>query len=220
MNAASTTATARQLPMFPLQRVLLPSQRLVLHVFEPRYRVLVRRCLDDDRRFGVVLISRGSEVGGGDERSGTGTCAVIEDLRRFDDGRVLLAVRGTERLSVRRWLPDDPHPVAEVTEASDRDVDPRQALGALAEAEGALRRARALLSELGGAPALPEPLELPSDPVAASWLLAALAPLGPFDAQALLEDDDVVARARHLAAFMGQLADDVARGLSTGSPPA
>ena len=56
------------LPMFPLGSTMLPGQQLPLHVFEPRYQELVRDCLDapDGPRFGVVLIARGNEVGGGD----------------------------------------------------------------------------------------------------------------------------------------------------------
>ena len=57
------------LPMFPLGCVLFPHAHLPLHVFEPRYRTLTRDCLRTDREFGVVLIERGSEVGGGDSRS-------------------------------------------------------------------------------------------------------------------------------------------------------
>lgn len=55
------------MPMFPLGTVLLPGAILPLHVFEPRYQQLVRDCLDaPEHEFGVVLIDRGSEVGGGD----------------------------------------------------------------------------------------------------------------------------------------------------------
>ncbi|MET1002223.1 MAG: LON peptidase substrate-binding domain-containing protein, partial [Acidimicrobiia bacterium] len=51
--------------MFPLGSVLFPHALLPLHVFEPRYRVMMRHCLEGDKEFGVVLIERGSEVGGG-----------------------------------------------------------------------------------------------------------------------------------------------------------
>ena len=61
------------MPMFPLGSVLLPGVVLPLHVFEPRYQQLVRDCLEtDEHEFGVVLIDRGSEVGGGDSRTDVG----------------------------------------------------------------------------------------------------------------------------------------------------
>ncbi len=64
-----------RLPMFPLSAVLFPYASMPLHVFEPRYRALMRDCLAGDPRFGVVLIERGSEVGGGDQRSSRGRAA-------------------------------------------------------------------------------------------------------------------------------------------------
>ncbi len=99
--------------MFPLGTVLFPSLFLPLHVFEPRYRVLARRCMDGDREFGVVLIERGSEVGGNDVRTMVGTVAQIVDATELDDGRWVLGTVGTRRVRVREWLADDPFPRAD-----------------------------------------------------------------------------------------------------------
>ena len=122
-----TAPEVRRRPMFPLSAVLFPGAPLALHVFEPRYRELVHHCLDGDGQFGVVLIARGSEVGGGDERFGVGTMARITAASPFDDGRWALRAEGTTRFAVDRWLPDAPYPVAEVTgladDADDADVD-------------------------------------------------------------------------------------------------
>src|SRR5262245_59016792 len=100
--------------MFPLGTVLFPSVFLPLHVFEPRYRELTRRCLEGTREFGVVLIERGSEVGGDDVRTDIGTVARIVEAREFEDGRWMLATVGSHRVRVIEWLPDDPFPRAEV----------------------------------------------------------------------------------------------------------
>src|SRR6478672_4324189 len=78
---------ARRLPMFPLGTVLLPFAHLPLHIFEPRYRALVKDCLAGDGEFGVVLIERGHEVGGGDVRFGVGTVARIVQTAELPDGR-------------------------------------------------------------------------------------------------------------------------------------
>src|SRR5829696_8282280 len=102
------------MPMFPLGTVLLPSVALPLHVFEARYRALVHDCLEGENRFGVVLIERGSEVGGGDVRSNVGTVAQIVEAARFDDGRYALVAVGRERIRVARWLDDQPYPRADV----------------------------------------------------------------------------------------------------------
>ncbi|MFT4043056.1 MAG: LON peptidase substrate-binding domain-containing protein [Gordonia sp. (in: high G+C Gram-positive bacteria)] len=114
--------------MFPLGTALLPGEPLPLRIFEPRYRQLLADCLDGDRRFGVVLIARGSEVGGGETRHNLGTFAEIDRVRRAPDGQASISCRGTDRFEVIEWLPDDPYPRARVRllappphTAADRD---------------------------------------------------------------------------------------------------
>ena len=92
-----------RLSMFPLSAVLFPHASLPLHVFEPRYKALMRDCLAGDRRFGVVLIERGSEVGGGDQRSALGTRGLITRAAELADGRWLLDVRGEAVVEVERY---------------------------------------------------------------------------------------------------------------------
>ena len=169
------------LPMFPLGTVLLPSLLLPLHVFEPRYRTLVDDCVAGDGEFGVVLIERGSEVGGGDVRTDVGTVARILEVERFYDGRFAVAAVGTRRIRVERWLDDDPYPRAEVSDWDDEGVPTRT----LDDLDGLLRRALALAAELGEASA-PLDVELSPDPALATFQVAALAPIGPADAQAVL----------------------------------
>src|ERR1700735_1313626 len=106
----------RRLPMFPLGTVLFPHAVIPLHVFEPRYRTLMQHCLDADRRFGVVLIERGSEVGGGDQRAGVGTQGLISRGGELPDGRWVLEVTGERPVGIDEWLPDDPYPIAVVSD--------------------------------------------------------------------------------------------------------
>jgi Lon protease-like protein len=198
--------------MFPLSTVLFPHAPLPLHVFEPRYRTLMEHCLAAEREFGVVLIARGSEVGGGDERFEVGTVARIEAVSRFDDGRYGLLARGTHRIAVTRWLPDDPYPRAEVEELSDvPGLDaPGVAAAGLEAATAAVRRARTLLSEMGSeAPVVPDLGEGNDD--ATLWRLCALAPLTALDRQRLLATDDGVVRVAMLTELCGALADDLVR---------
>lgn len=171
-------------PMFPLGTVLVPGMPLPLHVFEPRYRAMLRDCLAGDRSFGVVLIERGSEVGGGDVRTAVGTRARIVQAEELPDGRWAVVALGVERIRVDRWLPDDPYPRAEVTTwpddpADDAGADPRPGITTL------LRRAGALVRELGHQGA-PLDLELDGDPVVDSYQAMLAAPLGPADRQQLL----------------------------------
>lgn len=102
-------------PMFPLETALLPGEELPLRIFEPRYGALVQDTLDrDDKSFGVVLIARGREVGGGEDRHDVGVRARIAAFEDYGDGKYRLRCPLTERIRVREWLPDDPYPRAVV----------------------------------------------------------------------------------------------------------
>jgi Lon protease-like protein len=191
---------ARVLPMFPLGSVLFPSMVLPLHVFEPRYRQLVHDCIEGEPEFGVVLIERGSEVGGGDQRSSVGTIARIVEAAPFDDGRWAIGCVGVQRVRVARWLSDDPYPKAEVEEWNDGDIDTPPDADRLGATVQAVRQALALHSELGDA-AAPATIELSDDPVLASYQLAAVGPFGPADRQELLEAPDASARLERLHAL-------------------
>jgi Lon protease-like protein len=207
--------------MFPLESVLIPGALLPLHVFEPRYRQLVHDCLEGDGSFGVVLIERGSEVGGGDVRTGVGTLARIVRAEELPDGRWVVMAVGVRRVRVEAWLADDPYPRAEVADWPDDADDPAAAAeGAAALAEGGdvlalLRRAAALRAELGEPGPAPLDLRLSDDPAAASYQAVALAPLGPADRQSLLAAPSPAARVRGLrAALPGAI--EVLEALLTG----
>ena len=185
--------------MFPLGSVLLPAGVLSLHVFEPRFKALVRDCVaSEPHEFGVVLIERGNEVGGGDVRRDVGSIARMVQVAEMDDGRFAVIAIGVGRLRVNAWLPDDPYPLADIDEWPDdfgRDEmapgDKRR--GDAAQATDDLlrsvtqrtRRAAALALELGDDGADPS-AELADDLLTASYQLAGLAPIGPADAYDLL----------------------------------
>lgn len=201
------------LPMFPLNTVLFPHAVLPLHVFEPRYRALVRDVLRTGQEFGVVLIERGSEVGGGDSRFGVGTVARVAEAAELEDGRWVLLCVGGRRCRVATWLPDDPYPVALVEDMPEPRLDERAAGLVLDEAVDAVRRALRLKAELGEA-APPSQFELDDDPDVAAYQLAALAPLGPVDHQRLLETEDAGDRLRLLVALASEAGDLLAYRLS------
>jgi Lon protease-like protein len=170
--------------MFPLGTVLFPTEVLPLHVFEPRYRAMVRDCLAGGRELGVVLIERGSEVGGDDVRTDLGTAAHIVRADELPDGRWALVTVGARRIRVARWLPDDPYPVAEVEDWPDPEPGSAYAERA-GSATARLRQVLALAAEAGER-TVPATIELSEDPVLAVLQAAAVAPLGPLDRQRLL----------------------------------
>ncbi|MDR6906074.1 Lon protease-like protein [Agromyces sp. 3263] len=170
--------------MFPLGSVLFPYTPLVLRVFEPRYLTMMGHLLDqEDPEFGVVLIERGFEAGGGDQRASIGTMARILRIEAGAADLYVVALGG-ERISVDSWHEDDPHPVADVSTLAplvwDDDLTPLHR-----EAEQVVRRLATLASALdearwdAGTP-------LSDDPVESAWQLAAIAPLGEYDRFRLL----------------------------------
>jgi Lon protease-like protein len=191
-----------RLPMFPLGTVLVPSAGLPLHVFEPRYRALVRDCLAADRELGVVLIARGSEVGGGEQRTDVGTAARIVEAVELPDGRWAVAAVGVRRIRVRSWLPDDPYPVADVEDWPDPAPGPEHPTS-LAAAVGLLRRCLALAAEAGD-DAPPATIELSDDPVLAGYQASVVAPLGPLDQQQLLVAASSEARLELLTTLLAE----------------
>lgn len=196
--------------MFPLGSVLVPTAVLPLHVFEPRYRSLMADVLAGDREFGVVLIERGVEVGGGEVRTDLGTVARVIDSSELDDGRWAVVAAGTRRLRVREWLQDAPYPRAVVEELTEQPG--ADAHAARDEAVAALRRALAMAAELGGAVA-PATIEIADDPRDASFNLLAVSPLGPLDRQRLLGIDDTTQRLQESTIALAEVVDDLAAQL-------
>jgi Lon protease-like protein len=207
----SPTST-RRLAMFPLSMVAFPGSVIPLHIFEPRYQQLTTDCLAGDARFGIVLIERGSEVGGGDQRAPIGTEVHITKAMPLSDGRWLVMATAERRIRLVEWLDDDPYPLAMVEEwTSDADeVDPLL----VTRATQGVRRTRALLSEQGETPALPADATFDDDPAAACWELCAEAPLNAYDAQRLLAIDSTTARLELLLEITAELEVDLHRMLA------
>lgn len=193
--------------MFPLGLPLLPGNPLPLQIFELRYRMMLDDCLGRERPgFGVAMIERGSEVGGGDVRATVGTWARIVRADPLPGDRWMVLTVGTGRVRVEEWLPDDPYPRARLVPWPDDDrmLDPRDPAGLDPRAspgesgiDGLAERVKALLARVGRDPSeLAEWSEL-RDRVDASmslYQLAARTPCGAADRQSLLEAPGLVAR--------------------------
>lgn len=167
------------MPMFPLGSVLLPAMPLALRVFEPRYLAMMVDVLErEPAEFGVVLIERGQEVGGGDQRFGIGTVARIAEIER-GEGLLGLIARGAARFEVLAWQEEDPYPRAEVRElpALIWNEDCR---ASLQECESTVRTALALASEFVDT-TWSSDIALADDPVDLMWQLAGITPVGLID---------------------------------------
>ena len=195
--------------MFPLGSVIFPFTAVPLHVFEPRYHELVDAAVSQETTFGSVLIERGFEVGGGDQRFSVGTrLRVVGDST--SDGARFIVVVGTGRIRVNRWLDDDPHPWAEVTDLPDDAGAPTP--DALSGARQRLERLMAIVSEMGEDTSGID-LDVADDPVVASYQLAALTPVTPIDSYELLGVDDAGERVDRLCGMMDEQIELLRAGL-------
>ncbi len=172
--------------MFPLAAVVFPGTELPLHVFERRYQCLTRDVLFGSKEFGICLISRGSEVGGGDERVTVGTKVRVELAAPLEGDRWILVTRGVERIRVTEWLKDDPYPMAVVEDLPAEG--PAVGHDAIVSALSTVKALRRLQSECADGWASPcIDLKFEDHEASAPWMLCAMAPLSLSDLQALLE---------------------------------
>ena len=148
------------LPLFPLNTVLFPGGRLPLSIFEDRYKQMLRACLDGDRRFGVVLIRSGREVGGTADPYPVGTAARIGDIGEPEKGAIPLTVTGDQRFRILSIDSSLPYLVGQV-DYLDASPDPAAASDASELRELAERYVRILLASHGE---YRGPMKLPGDP--------------------------------------------------------
>jgi Lon protease-like protein len=180
--------------LFPLGVVLLPSEQLPLHIFEPRYRELIGECLEDAGEFGLVYADDE-----GTREIGT-TAGVAEVVRRFPDGRLNIVVEGRERFRVVRPTEGRSFPTAEVEVVPD-EPDPAEP-GAIERSLHLYRR----LAEQAGA----ESPDAPEVSRRLSYELAARVDFGPAIKQELLEERSERARLRRVVELLERAVQGIA----------
>lgn len=186
------TSHERELALFPLNLVLFPHTSVPLHIFEQRYRLMVRTCLQDDRTFGVALIKSGSEVGEPAVPYDVGTVAEIQQVERLDDGGLNIIAHGVQRFRVQEILQERPYLLAwvELLPAEETYAGPPTLLE---EVENLSRDCLRAMVGLNGEWVRRVTLPV-QDPVLLSYLIAARLPLELPVRQRLLEALTVEAR--------------------------
>lgn len=173
------------MPMFPLGSVLMPAMPLSLRIFEERYLKLLGDLLGaEPAEFGVVLIERGQEVGGGEKRFEIGTIASVTEIGTTEQFYGLQSF-GTSRFRVNAWLPDDPYPIADVDLLPDLTWDDNL-MPLRVHVEAQVRKLLAFASEFGDLQ-YGSDIELSDDPMDALWQLAGILPVGQLDQIDLLK---------------------------------
>ena len=199
--------------MFPLGMVVFPFQTVGLCVFESRYHELLAD-IETEHRFGTCLISKGSDVGGQDERTSVGTVVEIIASQDLADGKTLLMVEGRECVQVSRWLNDAPYPQALVADRCCDDVEVDGAL--LASTTSAVKALRALQSEVYADQCLQKNVGLDDDPWIRSWQLCSLTPMSTLDQFKVLSLSNPNDRLRLVAEICCERYGDYQRMLMLG----
>ena len=208
-----------RLPLFPLGTVLFPGLVMPLHIFEDRYRQLIRDLLGgpEPRRFGVIAIRQGRETGidGVHSLYEIGCTAALRRVDRLDDGRFDIVTVGTQRFRLLGLDDSQPYLQGEVELLAEEPVDPAAAGPAVRVVQAAFREYLDALTEWGGATVRLE--ELPDEPSLLSFIVAAAAVIDLPERQALLAESDTL---RRLAAERALLSRETAMLRTTTSRPA
>jgi Lon protease-like protein len=190
---------SEMLPLFPLGAVLYPGMLLPLHIFEERYRQLVRDMLDgpEPRRFGVIAIRKGRETGidgveGMQSLYEIGCTATLRRVARHEDGRFDIVTVGTQRFRLRGLDQTRPYLQGEVEMLADDVIDPEAAEPAVRGVRAAFRAYLDALTEYGGATVRIQ--ELPDEPALLSFIVAAAMVIDLTERQALLAEPDTLRR--------------------------
>jgi len=201
------------LPLFPLGAVLYPGMLLPLHIFEERYRQLVRDLLarPEPRRFGVIAIRKGRETGidGVHSLYGIGCTATLRQADELEDGRFDLVTVGTQRFRLLALDQTLPYLQGEIELLAEDPVDQAAAAPFVRAVQVAFRAYLDALTERGGATVRIE--DLPAEPVLLSMVIDLP------ERQGLLDEADTV---RRLSAERALLVRETAMLRATTSRPA
>ena len=183
-----------ELPLFPLNTVLFPGTPVHLHIFEPRYKAMIDRCLEHEAPFGVVLIRQGIEaLGPLPEPHTVGCTARVVEVQRLPEDQLNIVALGGDRFRIAALRHDDDHAylVGEV------ELQPLEPLDPVAVAEAGRRLHRwvarylAVLGQASQGDYDFDARQLPSDPVALCYWAASVLPVPARHKQPLLAVDTV-----------------------------
>jgi uncharacterized protein len=207
------------LPLFPLGAVLYPGMLLPLHIFEERYRQLVRDLLarPEPRQFGVIAIRKGRETGvdGVHSLHEIGCTATVRRVDELEDGRFDLVTVGTQRFRLLALDQTLPYLQGEIELLAEDAVDQLAAAPSVRAVQVAFRAYLDALTERGGATVRIE--DLPAEPVLLSFVVAAAMVIDLPEHQGLLNESDTV---RRLKIEHALLARETAMLRATTSRPA
>ncbi len=181
-----------ELPLFPLNTVLFPGIPLQLHIFEPRYKLMIRTCMEKDRQFGVVLIHQGTEaLGPLADPYRVGCSARIIEVEPLEEGRMNLTAVGDERFRVLKLDNSLPYLLGQVESSPLENHHTLDMLRGHRDLNAQVHRYLKLLARTGDQELDFTGLELPEEPLTLIYLAASLLQLPAAEKQPLLESGTV-----------------------------
>ncbi len=206
------TTSRRNMPLFPLNTVLFPNASLPLQIFEERYKLMLRECMESDNRFGVSLIREGPEVGGPAVPHEIGTVAHITQVNRIEGDRFFVSAVGVQRFRVLRVTQREPFVAAEVELLEDASPD-------LTSSDEVVRAATDAFSDyaqasVGVAGGWVSRTRVPSDPEALSYHIANTVQMDLGEKQRLLEHDSSAGRLTAEVELLKRGYEDLRRQMS------
>ncbi|MBS1724867.1 MAG: LON peptidase substrate-binding domain-containing protein [Armatimonadetes bacterium] len=192
-----------EMALFPLNTVLFPYAQLQIHVFEDRYRELIRHCTQNDQPFGVVLIRSGEEVGGHVEPYMVGTVVRIVSIHTFEDGKMDVRVQGERRFRVRKFDESRSYMVGMVEPVIELEIEDTP------KAEALVLRSREYVQAyienyFARFDVKVAKIKLPSDPTALSFVVANFLQIENLEKQKLLETTDTLERLGEMIPILEQ----------------
>jgi uncharacterized protein len=183
---------AIEVPLFPLGTVLFPHMPMSLHIFEERYKTMMRDCRRASTTFGIVAIRSGQETGGGAVPHEVGTLAQLDEIEELPDGGYNLVVVGASRFHIDALTHNRPYLVGSVHYLQDAPAPAGDTERLAAAVTSAFRGYAGQLRGIGQE----DPVEfgLPSDPELLSYLVAAAMQVETAQRQRLLEIDGTAER--------------------------
>lgn len=176
-----------ELPIFPLNTVLFPGMPLQLHIFEPRYRQMIQRCIDEQLPFGVVLIWQGQEANDSLPMPyPIGCSARIVEIEKLADGRMNLTALGEDRFQIKNLSYHLPYLSGYV---ENMPLENPYNLGVVRGVKGLAVQVREYLMQLKklhAARVRLDELELPEEPLMQLYLAAALLQIPSIEKQPVL----------------------------------
>ncbi len=185
------TSNHRKLPLFPLNTVLFPNASLPLQIFEERYKIMLRECMESDSKFGVVLIKEGAEVGGPAVPHNVGTMAHIVQVNRIDGDKFFVSAFGQQRFRVLEIIQHTPFVAADVEllEEEGREPAPDRLVADVTDAFSDYARL-----SMGASGGWVRQTRLPTGQAALSYHIAGTLQTDLGDKQWLLEQESAASR--------------------------